>query len=672
MHRVDLVSRSPATLRAAFLLLSLVLAAPSGNLLAAELHPVPDPELESMEAAVRRQLQQAQAGVARLVEAGDRDSRELALAFGGLAQLYFLYELDNSAQDAFENARALDPNDFRWPYYLGVIAQDRQDLDRARLHLEQALSLRPDDLPTLLRLGRLALAQYHAAEATSWFDRARSLAPASAPVLEGLGQAAWLAGETELAIERLTAALERDPTANAMHYQLAMAFRDLGRMEEAKAHLEQRGSRSTTFADPLIASLGRLAQGATFQIYYGAKADLFGDRELAEERYRLALETDPDNLMARKALSGLLMKEQDAEAAQRELEVLLETYPNDATTRVRMGTALLSKGDFEGASAHFREAVRLAPDYPEAHLGLATALEQAGNLDEAEDHCRTALQLDPASRIARLQLGKILTMGQRYDEAATELLIALSSNPEDTDALLGLATVQRRSGQPAAAAKTYEALLESAEETELQGIAHLQLGQLALDQGALGPALDHLEAASSQLPGMVELHLTLANLYGRQGRFSEAAEHFDKYVETGPTEPSAHFGRALAFMMAARYPEARERLEQSVARLPENLELQHALARLLATCPEPQVRDGARALEMAQEVFRQQQNLDYAETLAMAWAETGQFDEAVRWQQQILDRATAMGAANRLPALEQRLEAYRRREPARAPWLEGS
>ncbi|MEE8138605.1 MAG: hypothetical protein V3T81_07020 [Thermoanaerobaculia bacterium] len=139
-----------------------------------------------------------------------------------------------------------------------------------------------------------------------------------------------------------------------------------------------------------------------------------------------------------------------------------------------------------------------------------------------------------------------------------------------------------------------------------------------------------------------------------------------------PRDEGAHFGRGISLLLAGRYPEARSRLEASVTALPEKLPFKHALARPLATRLEAGVRDGARAPALAREVFSGQQNLELADTVAMAHAELGRFEEAAQWQRRIIEQAEASGRSELLPRLRERLALYQRHEPCRAPWLRGT
>ena len=112
-------------------------------------------------------------------------------------------------------------------------------------------------------------------------------------------------------------------------------------------------------------------------------------------------------------------------------------------------------------------------------------------------------------------------------------------------------------------------------------------------------------------------------------------------------------------------------LERSVEAFPQNLALQHLLARLLAASQQASVRDGERALEVARQLVTTRASLEHVETLAMALAELGRFDEAVARQRDVVRQLETAGEVTGLSTARMRLELYESGEPCRAPWLGG-
>jgi hypothetical protein len=107
-----------------------------------------------------------------------------------------------------------------------------------------------------------------------------------------------------------------------------------------------------------------------------------------------------------------------------------------------------------------------------------------------------------------------------------------------------------------------------------------------------------------------------------------------------------------------RSREALQLLDEGWRATPESVELLHDLARLLATADDPEVRNGERALDLAKRTLRAGTTPSRLETLAMASAEEGLFEEAVRLQRQVIRMMTWDGNLDTLPRLEANLARY--------------
>src|SRR5262249_5073383 len=134
----------------------------------------------------------------------------------------------------------------------------------------------------------------------------------------------------------------------------------------------------------------------------------------------------------------------------------------------------------------------------------------------------------------------------------------------------------------------------------------------------------------------------------RRGRFDEAAAElriaFDDDVD-GAEVPNS---LAYALGQTGRSAEAISVLERAVGRHPEDINLIHNLARLLATAPDPRVRDGAAALRLALQVRDRTGGGDprALDTLAAAYAAVGRFDEARDTAARAAARALSLGDAD--------------------------
>src|SRR5690606_3998132 len=93
------------------------------------------------------------------------------------------------------------------------------------------------------------------------------------------------------------------------------------------------------------------------------------------------------------------------------------------------------------------------------------------------------------------------------------------------------------------------------------------------------------------------------------------------------------------------------------------------LARLLAASPDAAVRDGARAMALVEELLQSQKTTEIGETLAMALAETGDFDRAASVQRSVLQAVRRGGDQAEAGRLEQNLRRYEQRQPLRTVWV---
>jgi cytochrome c-type biogenesis protein CcmH/NrfG len=98
---------------------------------------------------------------------------------------------------------------------------------------------------------------------------------------------------------------------------------------------------------------------------------------------------------------------------------------------------------------------------------------------------------------------------------------------------------------------------------------------------------------------------------------------------------------SLAILMAEqqRYLDAVTVLAEANQRFPARTATATTLARLLASSPDRSIRDGRRALDLAQGVFAANPSPVHGETVALALAELGRCDEALTWMKRAVAEA---------------------------------
>ena len=185
-------------------------------------------------------------------------------------------------------------------------------------------------------------------------------------------------------------------------------------------------------------------------------------------------------------------------------------------------------------------------------------------------------------------------------------------------------------------------------------------------EGDQESAIENYRRALELDPELNGARFALARLYATAGRFEESRQEFSLLVLINPADSASRRGEVTALTFLDRWPEARRKLEEGLTALPRDGQLAHLLARVLASAPESSVRDGALALELAVKVYEIQKLPAVQETLAMAYAEAGRFEQAVEIQTLVLNEVRESETSQGLDLVERRLASYREGRPWQA------
>ena len=391
--------------------------------------PIALPDLSGVAVSVQRQVRERHARLAaKLAEAG-APPVELADAFGDLGLVLMAAEYHEAAADCFGSAMDLAPDDVRWPYYLGHLRAVEGDRAAAAGFFARAHELRPTDLAALVRLGDTLLDQNRPDAAEEAFMLALTLDAGLAPALAGMGRAALAKGEAARAADYLTRALSADERATSLHYPLAMAYRQLGDLGAAEAHLRRRGGGVVGVPDPLMDAYSEVLESALTYETRGMRALQSEEPAAAEDLFRRGLELAPDDPALRHRLGTALMMAGDPGGAVEQFEETIRRSPEFARAHFGLGMVAMLDGRYAEAAERFGDAVEHQPDYLEARFGLADALRVTGRPEAALAHYRQVVVADP--RFADAWTGYVTALAGlgRAEEARERLGEALSILP---------------------------------------------------------------------------------------------------------------------------------------------------------------------------------------------------------------------------------------------------
>ena len=347
--------------------------------------PVPESDVSGAEPRMQQAIADARAEVARLLGAADSDPVKLAQAYGRLGALLVLREVEAPADAAFRNARTLEPDAFRWPYYAGYLAMMTGNDERA-LELFEAARVLDPDYPTLyLRLGKVHLDRSELPEASANFERIAAVQGLEAAAHFYLGQIANLERRYQDAVAHLTKTLEKDPAATEAQWPLAQAYRALGQDDLAREHMALVEPRTPPAKDPLLEQL----QGAAEQSVPAFERAIYAvdkrDYTTAAAEFAAGLEVAPKNSAARVSYARVLYLSGDREAAEVELDRVLAAEPEQILALFLKAALAQQDGDRERAAALYQRVLELEPSHPGALYYLANLDFEDGPLGRGRD-----------------------------------------------------------------------------------------------------------------------------------------------------------------------------------------------------------------------------------------------------------------------------------------------
>lgn len=199
--------------------------------------------------------------------------------------------------------------------------------------------------------------------------------------------------------------------------------------------------------------------------------------------------------------------------------------------------------------------------------------------------------------------------------------------------------------------------------------AAYRLGLLQARRKELDDALSTFELALRLDPANYPAALRRAEIYTERRQWRDAAANFDLAVQSAPAEDRYRLlsQTAIAFNAAKQRALSIAYYERALRETVTNVIAPNNLAWLLATAPEEDLRNPARALELAtRNAAFERENPSVLGTLAAALAANGRFDEAVARLEQGIALAEARQDTGVLANMRERLTAYR----AGRIWLE--
>lgn len=470
--------------------------------------------------------------------------------------------------------------------------------------------------------------------------------------------------------------------AGAPGTELGTAYGELGMLLHAAEYLDSAApfyvnARQIMPADP------------RWPYYLGLLYEAQGRPADAATAFERVLALQPEDMPALVRLARIRIESGDAAAAEPLFERARAVAPRSVAVLAGLGQAALARGDYETAVRRLEEGLNAAPDIASLHAPLANAYRALGRNETAAAHVtrwrNTEIPLaDPRKQELDIliesglsyELRGLRALGaQQWTDAAALFRRGIELAPPDGPMRRSLhhklGTALWMDGDTGGAVEQFEMvtrLAPSEGSDEPAAKAHFSLGVVRASEGQSERAVEHLRRAIAYQPDYGEARLALGDVLRQAGRTEAALEQYDEATRLDPLAAPPRMGYAIALLELSRWAEARAWLDEGTQRLPAAPDLQYLLARVLAAAPDGAVRDGRRALSLAESLALEHKTVAVGETLAMALAESGDYQQAAQIQRGVLEAIEGTAPPSYVARVRQDLQRYERNEPSRTPW----
>ena len=391
-------------------------------------------------------------------------------------------------------------------------------------------------------------------------------------------------------------------------------------------HYCRKGSSPLAAAIHLRIGAGSAGVGLRNQEDMLTKAEVMtavGAYDFAEECLGQVLMTNPDNVAAIKMLIPILAGKGYLKAARRWAEKMVELDPRPEHRRLLK---------------HVRSA-QYRPDV----FGLPEKVDPPppGWLRYVSTHYRS-----PSLREA------IIRLSHRH--------------PHDPIIQMEAAVSFLENGRPT---KALEAINRALESLRSFSYAWAIKCWAAIDAGRDAEAKQAIRQVRRLNPDDPTLWHTIGYLMYKEGNMVDAARCYQIALRKNPKSARTYNDLGLVMLAERKYTQAAELFGKAVRLRMDIADYHNNLAWLLATCPDPRLRNGPRAVTLAQRACRLtgQNRPDMLDTLAAAYAENGQYDQAVHTARRAIELARQTGNEKLATGIAGRLRLYENRKPCRVP-----
>jgi tetratricopeptide (TPR) repeat protein len=296
----------------------------------------------------------------------------------------------------------------------------------------------------------------------------------------------------------------------------------------------------------------------------------------------------------------------------------------------------------------------------QVYTGLKFQFEK--KIDNAILEGVAAIRSDPLNATARRFLAQVFDESGRSSEALEQAQQAVKLAPEDSDCFLELGALLLKRGDGEQATNIARRAIELGPEN-LRARRLLLLCLFNLNH--YQEAVDSTKDALAMSPFDPWLHYASAQASMATEDFALATKQFGYAFLLRPDWEQARIKFREALFSLATTPDALRQLQEVASSAPDSPVVLNDLAWLFATNTDSTLRNGARAVQLAERASAMsgRQNATFLNTLAAAYAETGRFSEAIASAERALALAELANNGTTAALSQTLLKSFRANQP---------
>lgn len=396
----------------------------------------------------------------------------------------------------------------------------------------------------------------------------------------------------------------------------------------------------------------------------------------AAQEYKVVRGIRPSFVASASNLGSIYIQLNQLDNARKEFQATLKLSPDFPAAHNGLGHVALSEKNYAEAIKHFQTALKHVPEANRIHYSLAMAYRGLGDSDKAKSHlARQGIvgirPIDPlvdnlkhliqGDRVPFIR-GRMAFSAGRFKEAADLFAQAVKAKPQSVRSLVNLGVCLAKTGDVDGAIAQFRSAVSYDPNNPN---AHFNLGVQLFSAKEYLKAIEHFESVLNIYPEDVGSTHELARALVKLGREDQALTRLLSIRKMAEEDEPYALLLSRLLIHFKRYQEALTLLNRGNMRYPERGLTAHALARLLAACPDTSLRDGQRAVDLAMRVFQSQKTVSHAETLAFAFAEAGRCKDAANVQRQLIATFEKLSDDERLLQYKNDLAYYEKGAPCR-------